>query len=54
MTMPTSAEEAALAAFISAATSDDDPGYPHGAAFVPWQETPDAAELRSGDMPSNS
>lgn len=21
-------------------TSDADPGYPHGAAFIPWQETP--------------
>jgi len=39
-TMRTPAEEAALSAFIDAATSDDDPGYPHGAAFIPWQETP--------------
>ena len=35
MTMPTPAEDAALSAFIDAATSDDDPGYPHGAAFIP-------------------
>lgn len=40
MTMPTPAEDAALSAFIDAATSDDDPGYPHGAAFIPWQQTP--------------
>jgi hypothetical protein len=39
MTMPTPAEDAALSAFIDAATSDDDPGYPHGAAFIPWQQT---------------
>lgn len=39
-TMRTHAEEAALTAFIDAATSDEDPGYPHGAAFIPWQETP--------------
>jgi hypothetical protein len=39
-TMRAPAEEAALSAFIDAATSDDDPGYPHGAAFIPWQETP--------------
>lgn len=26
--------------FIDAATSDADPGYPYGAAFIPWQETP--------------
>lgn len=30
----------ALSAFIDAATSDDDPGYPNGAAFIPWQQTP--------------
>lgn len=41
MTMPTPAEDAALSAFIDAATSDDDPGYPHGTAFIPWQQTPD-------------
>jgi hypothetical protein len=40
MTMPTPAEDAALSAFIDAATSDEDPGYPHGAAFIPWQQTP--------------
>jgi hypothetical protein len=40
MTMPTPAEDAALSTFIDAATSDDDPGYPHGAAFIPWQQTP--------------
>ena len=39
MTMPTPAEDAALSAFIDAATSDDDPGYPHGTAFIPWQQT---------------
>jgi hypothetical protein len=39
-TMRTPAEKAALSAFIDAATSDADPGYPHGAAFIPWQETP--------------
>jgi hypothetical protein len=38
--MPTTAENAALLAFIEAATSDADPGYPSGAAFIPWQETP--------------
>ena len=43
MTMPTPAEDAALAAFIDAAISDEDPGYPCGAAFVPWQETPDTS-----------
>lgn len=41
MTMPTPAEDAALSAFIDAATSDDDPGYPHGTAFIPWQQTPE-------------
>jgi hypothetical protein len=40
MTMPTPAEDAALSAFIDAATSDEDPGYPNGAAFIPWQQTP--------------
>ncbi len=39
-TMPTPAEKAALSAFIDSATSDVDPGYPHGAAFIPWQDTP--------------
>lgn len=39
-TMRTPAEEAALAAFKDAATSDADPGYPYGAAFIPWQDTP--------------
>ena len=34
------AENAALLAFIDAATSDASPGYPYGAAFIPWQETP--------------
>jgi hypothetical protein len=29
-----------MSAFIDAATSDADPGYPHGAAFIPWQDTP--------------
>lgn len=38
--MRTPAEKAALSAFIDAATSDADLGYPHGAAFVPWQENP--------------
>ncbi|MEZ5076692.1 MAG: hypothetical protein R2725_04540 [Solirubrobacterales bacterium] len=38
--MPTPAEDAALSAFIDAATSDDDPGYPHGTAFIPWHQTP--------------
>jgi len=38
--MRTPAESAALLAFIDAATSDTDPGYPYGAAFIPWQETP--------------
>lgn len=41
MTMPTPAEDAALSAFIDAATSDDDPGYPHGTAFIPWQQAPE-------------
>jgi len=36
----TPAEEAALSAFIDAAMSDADPGYPHGAAFIPLQDTP--------------
>ncbi len=36
--MPTPAEKAALSAFIDAATSDTDPGYPRGVAFIPWQE----------------
>lgn len=36
-TMRTPAEDAALAAFKDAATSDGDPGYPLGAAFIPWQ-----------------
>jgi len=39
-TMPTPAEKAALSAFIDSAMSDIDPGYPHGAAFIPWQGTP--------------
>jgi hypothetical protein len=38
--MRTPAGDAALSAFIDAATSDADPDYPHGAAFIPWQETP--------------
>lgn len=38
-TMRTPAEKAALSAFIDAATSDTDPGFPRGAAFIPWQET---------------
>lgn len=38
--MHTPAEEAALCAFIDAATSDADPGYPRGAAFIAWQGTP--------------
>jgi hypothetical protein len=38
--MRTPAENAALLAFINAATSDADLGYPHGVAFIPWQETP--------------
>jgi hypothetical protein len=41
-TMRTPAEDAALSAFKDAATSDSDPGYPHGAAYIPWQETPRA------------
>jgi len=39
-TMGTPAENAALSAFVDAAVSDADPGYPYGAAFIPWQETP--------------
>lgn len=39
-TMRTPAENAALSAFIDAAISDADPGYPYSAAFIPWQETP--------------
>lgn len=39
-TMQTSAEKAALSAFIDAAIDDFDSGYPNGVAFVPWQETP--------------
>jgi hypothetical protein len=39
-TMRTPAENAALSTFIDAATSDDDPGYPHGVAFIAWQQTP--------------
>jgi len=35
--MRTAAEEAALSAFIDAATSDGDPGYPRGTAFIPWE-----------------
>jgi hypothetical protein len=35
--MRTAAEEAALSAFIDAATSDADPGYPRGTAFIPWE-----------------
>jgi hypothetical protein len=38
--MRTPAEKAALSAFIAAAISGADPGYPHGAAFIPWQEAP--------------
>lgn len=38
--MHTPAEKAALSTFIDAATNDADPGYPYGAAFIPWQETP--------------
>lgn len=38
--MRTPAENAALFTFIDAATSDADPGYPYGSAFIPWQETP--------------
>jgi hypothetical protein len=38
--MRTPAENAALSAFVDAAVSDDDPGYPNGAAFIAWQETP--------------
>lgn len=38
--MPTPAEDAAYAAFVEACLSDEDPGYPNGAAFVPWQQTP--------------
>jgi len=38
--MRTPAEKAAMSAFIDAATNDVDPGYPHGAAFIPWQDTP--------------
>jgi hypothetical protein len=40
--MNTPAEEAVLSAFVDAATSDGDPGYPNGAAFIPWQETAQA------------
>lgn len=40
MTMRTPSEDAALSAFVDAATSDDDLGYPHGVAFIAWQETP--------------
>jgi len=43
--MRTAAEEAALAAFIDSATSDVDPGYPHGAAFVPWERDTGADRL---------
>jgi hypothetical protein len=43
--MRTPAENAALLAFIDAATSDADPGYPYGAAFIPWQETPEANRI---------
>ena len=38
--MPTPAEDAAYAAFVDACLSDEDPAYPNGAAFVPWQQTP--------------
>ncbi len=38
--MRTPTEDAALRAFKNAATSDGDPGYPRGAAFIPWQESP--------------
>jgi len=39
-TMPTPAERVALSAFVESATSDVDPGYPYGAAFIPWQNKP--------------
>jgi hypothetical protein len=35
-TMRTPAENTALSAFMGPATSDADPGYPYGAAFIPW------------------
>ena len=44
-TMRTPAEDAALSAFRDAATRDEDLGYPHGAAFVPWQETPQTGRV---------
>jgi hypothetical protein len=33
--MRTPAEDATLSTFIDAPASDADPGYPHGAAFIP-------------------
>lgn len=39
--MTTPAEKAAYDAFVDASLSDEDPGYPYGAAFIPWQQTPD-------------
>lgn len=36
----TPAESAALSIFIDSATNDTDLGYPHGAAFLPWQAIP--------------
>jgi hypothetical protein len=41
LTMPTPAEKAAYAAFVDASLSDENPGYPYGTAFIPWQQTPD-------------
>lgn len=38
MTMRTPTEEAALSTFTEAATSDEDLGYPNGAAFVAWND----------------
>jgi hypothetical protein len=44
-TKRTPAEKAALSAFINAATSDADPAYPHGAAFIPWNDTPKTSRV---------
>jgi hypothetical protein len=44
-TMRNSAEETALSTFIDAATSDEDLGYPNGAAFVAWGDDPQTGRV---------
>lgn len=43
--MRTPAEKAALSAFIDAATSDADPGYPHGLPSSPGRRPPRPTEF---------